>query len=50
MRHLMIHDKKKSGDDINFVFTCGPGNAVVQKVPSSTVIDFYKHFTERTNR
>ena len=33
MKQLLIHDKKKSGDDINFVFTSGMGNAVVQKIP-----------------
>ncbi len=47
MKQLLIHDKKKSGDDINFVFTCGLGNAVVQKIPSSEILDFYKHYIEK---
>lgn len=50
MRHLIAHDKKKSGDDINFIFTCGPGNAVIQRIPSAEMMDFYKRFTEKSNR
>ncbi|MGE5421571.1 MAG: 3-dehydroquinate synthase [Chloroflexota bacterium] len=50
MRQLITHDKKKSGDDINFVFTSGPGNAEVQKIPASTILDFYKRFTEKTKK
>lgn len=50
MQKLMMHDKKKSGDDINFVFTCGPGNAVVRKVPAAETLDFYRHFIEKTRK
>lgn len=46
MQKLIVHDKKRSGDDINFVFTCGPGNAVVRKIPAADIIDFYSHYTE----
>lgn len=50
MQKLIMHDKKKSGDEINFVFTCGPGNAVVRKVPATETIDFYRHFIEKTRK
>ncbi|HLN56307.1 MAG TPA: 3-dehydroquinate synthase [Bacteroidales bacterium] len=50
MKQLMTHDKKRSGDDINFVFTSGPGNAEVQKIPASTILDFYKRFTEKAKK
>lgn len=50
MRKLMVHDKKKSGDDINFVFTCGPGNAVVRKVPATDILEFYRHYIEKTRK
>lgn len=47
MMQLIVHDKKKSGDYINFIFTGGPGNAVVKKIPATTVTDFYKNYTEK---
>lgn len=50
MKQLMTHDKKRSGDDINFVFTSGPGNAEVQKIPAVTILDFYKRFTEKAKK
>jgi 3-dehydroquinate synthase len=39
---LLMHDKKKSGTDIYFVFLEGIGNAVAEKIPLSEVIDFYR--------
>ena len=33
MRNLVLHDKKKSGTEIHFVFTKGIGKAFVEKVP-----------------
>lgn len=50
MQRLMMHDKKRSGDDINFVFTCGPGNAIVRKVPATETLDFYRHFIDKTGK
>jgi 3-dehydroquinate synthase len=44
MGNFLIHDKKKSGRDINFVFTKGIGKAVVKKIPVKEVIDFYRDF------
>jgi 3-dehydroquinate synthase len=39
---LILHDKKKSGNDINFVFLDGIGKASVKKLPVNEVIDFYR--------
>lgn len=44
---LILHDKKKTGTDIHFVFTQGIGKAVVKKVSISEVIDFYKRFRDK---
>jgi 3-dehydroquinate synthase len=44
---LILHDKKKSGTDINFVFTEGIGKAFVRKVPVGEVINFYKRFRDK---
>ena len=38
---LIMHDKKKAGNDIQFVFLEGIGKAVVEKVPVNEVVDFY---------
>jgi 3-dehydroquinate synthase len=43
MRDLVIHDKKRSGTDIHFVFLEGIGNGIVRKIPVDEVIEFYKH-------
>lgn len=45
--NLILHDKKKTGTDINFVFIEGIGKAVVKKVHISEVIDFYKKFRDK---
>jgi 3-dehydroquinate synthetase len=39
--HLIMHDKKKSGSEIYFVFLKGIGNAVVEKIQVSEAVDFY---------
>jgi 3-dehydroquinate synthase len=44
---LILHDKKKTGSDINFVFTEGIGKATVKKVSVGEVIDFYKRFRDK---
>jgi 3-dehydroquinate synthase len=44
---LVMHDKKKTGSGINFVFTAGIGKAVVEKVPVEEIIDFYKRFRDK---
>ncbi|HEX2921980.1 MAG TPA: 3-dehydroquinate synthase [Bacteroidales bacterium] len=45
MKNLVLHDKKKAGNDIYFIFNKGIGNATFQKIPVDTMIDFYKRFT-----
>ena len=44
---LVMHDKKKSGSGIHFVFTAGIGKAVYEKVSVGEVIDFYKRFQDK---
>ena len=44
---LILHDKKKSGTDIHFVFTEGIGKAIVERVPVKDVFDFYKRFRDK---
>lgn len=40
---LVMHDKKKSGDNINFIFTRGIGNAFYEKVSEAELMDFYRN-------
>ncbi len=47
MSQLINHDKKKTGEQINFVFTEGIGKAVVNKITINEVIDFYKNFRDK---
>jgi 3-dehydroquinate synthetase len=47
MKKLVLHDKKKTGTDIHFVFTQGIGKAIVEKVPVGEVLDFYKRFRDK---
>ncbi|MCX6325222.1 MAG: 3-dehydroquinate synthase [Bacteroidia bacterium] len=47
VEQLILHDKKKTGSDINFVFTEGIGKATVNKITVSEVIDFYKKFRDK---
>jgi 3-dehydroquinate synthase len=42
IEELMLHDKKKSGDQIHFVFIKGIGITEVRKIPVEEVIDYYK--------
>ena len=44
---LIFHDKKKTGNDINFVFTEGIGKAIVNKITVAEAIDFYKRFRDK---
>jgi 3-dehydroquinate synthase len=39
---LILRDKKKSGNDIYFVFIESIGKAVVEKIPVSEAVDFYR--------
>ncbi len=41
---LILHDKKKTGSEIHFVFTAGIGKGIVEKIPVTDVLDFYKRF------
>jgi 3-dehydroquinate synthase len=47
IEQLVLHDKKKSGSNINFVFTQGIGKAFVKKVPVTTILDFYKKYRDK---
>jgi 3-dehydroquinate synthase len=47
MEKLVLHDKKRMGVDINFVFTQGIGKAIVEKVPVNEVLGFYKRFRDK---
>jgi 3-dehydroquinate synthase len=42
IERLVMHDKKKSGGGIHFVFTAGIGKAIVEKISIAEVISFYK--------
>ena len=43
IRRLLLHDKKKSGDSINFVFLEGIGQAAVKKTDIDEIMEFYKN-------
>ena len=43
----ILHDKKKMGTEINFVFTEGIGKAIVKKVPVGELLDFYNRFINK---
>lgn len=47
MEQLIVHDKKKSGSAIHFVFTEGIGKATVKKISVSDILDFYKRFRQK---
>ena len=47
IERLMIHDKKKTGSGIHFVFTAGIGKAFSEKIPITEVIGFYKRFRDK---
>lgn len=44
---LIRHDKKKSGNGINFVFSGGIGKTDVIKVTVDEILDFYKKFIDK---
>lgn len=47
VEQLILHDKKKTGSEINFVFTQGIGAAEVKKVPVSELLDFYRRYRDK---
>ena len=47
MQNLIIHDKKKTGSTIHFVFTEGIGKASVKKMDVKEILDFYKRFRNK---
>ncbi|MEI6050146.1 MAG: 3-dehydroquinate synthase [Bacteroidota bacterium] len=47
IEQFILHDKKKSGADINFIFTEGIGKVTVNKITVGEVIDFYKRFRDK---
>jgi 3-dehydroquinate synthase len=47
MGKLVIHDKKKTGTEIHFVFTQGIGKAIVEKVPVDEGLGFYNKFRDK---
>jgi 3-dehydroquinate synthase len=46
MEQLIVHDKKKSGSSIHFVFTEGIGKATVKKISVADILGFYKRFRQ----
>ena len=47
MEKLVLHDKKKTGTDIHFVFTQGIGKALIEKIPVGEVLGFYKRYRDK---
>ena len=47
IERLVMHDKKKAGSGIHFVFIAGIGKAVVEKISISEIMDFYKRFRDK---
>lgn len=47
IERLVMHDKKKAGSGIHFVFTSGIGKAIAEKISIAEVIDFYKRFKDK---
>jgi 3-dehydroquinate synthase len=47
LRNLIVHDKKKTGTDIRFVFTHGIGKAEIEKIPVDELLDFYRRFRDK---
>lgn len=43
IREFILHDKKKAGDEIHFVFLKGIGKATVDKITIKEILDFYGH-------
>lgn len=49
IENLIVHDKKKSGSGINFVFSAGIGKAVCKKISPIEIMHFYNNFREKNN-
>ena len=47
LEKIVLHDKKRTGSDISFVFTHGIGKAEAEKIPVDKVLDFYKRFRDK---
>ena len=47
IERLVMHDKKKAGNGIHFVFIAGIGKAVVEKISIEEIINFYKRFRDK---
>jgi 3-dehydroquinate synthase len=47
LERLILHDKKKTGLNIHFVFIEGIGKAIIRKVPAIELVDFYKRFRDK---
>lgn len=47
MENLIMHDKKKTGSSIHFVFTEGIGQASVKKISVVDILAFYKKFSDK---
>jgi len=45
VEQYMLHDKKRSGSDIHFIFIEEIGKALIRKLPILEVIEFYRHNT-----
>jgi 3-dehydroquinate synthase len=44
---LIMHDKKKSGKQIYFIFTGGIGKAITERIGTDELVDFYKRFRDK---
>jgi len=47
MESIILHDKKKTGRDLHFIFTHGIGRAEVEKIPVNDILEFYKQFRDK---
>lgn len=47
IERLVMHDKKKTGTGIYFVFVAGIGKAIVEKISITEIIDFYKRYRDK---
>lgn len=47
LEKIVLHDKKKTGTDMHFVFTHGIGKVKVEKIPIDEILSFYKRFRDK---
>jgi len=47
INELILHDKKKSGKQIWFIFTGGIGKAITERTGADEIVDFYKRFRDK---